>query len=78
MHPVAFIALLILFMPIIAIAEHLQGRVIAVHDGDTFTVLTIDHQQNKIRMAEIDAPESRQPYGNKAKQELSNLIFEKR
>jgi len=61
----------------IANAENLSGRVVAISDGDTFTLLTVDKHQIKIRLAEIDAPESAQPYGNRSKQALSGLIFGK-
>jgi endonuclease YncB( thermonuclease family) len=58
-------------------AETLFGRVVAVSDGDTLTLLTPDKTQVKIRLAEIDAPEKGQPYGEKSKQILSGLVFGK-
>lgn len=53
------------------------GRVVAVADGDTITVLNQDNRQHRIRLAGIDAPESGQDYGQAAKQHLSSLIFDK-
>ncbi len=58
-------------------ATQLTGRVVAISDGDTLTILDASKKQIKIRLGEIDSPESRQPYGNKAKQELSALAFNK-
>ena len=60
-----------------ALSAELRGRVVGGSDGDTFTPLTADKQLVKIRLAEIDAPESGQPYGNRSKQVLSNLVFGK-
>jgi endonuclease YncB( thermonuclease family) len=60
-----------------ATAETLAGKVVGVHDGDTLTLLDDSKRQVKIRLAEIDAPESRQPYGSRSKQELSGLAFGK-
>ena len=47
-----------------------SGRVVAVHDGDTLTVLTASREQVKIRLFGIDPPELKQAFGNRAKQAL--------
>lgn len=53
----------------------IQGRVVSVSDGDTITVLDADHQQHKIRLSGIDAPEKAQPFGQRSKENLSRLVF---
>jgi endonuclease YncB( thermonuclease family) len=57
-------------------AETLVGKVVAIADGDTLTVLT-GIAQYKIRLAGIDAPEKRQPFGERSKQSLAKLAFGK-
>lgn len=66
--------LLFIAFPALLSAQTLQGKVVHIADGDTLTVL-VDHQQMKVRLAEIDAPESHQDYGQRAKQALGNLVF---
>lgn len=61
--------LLILLLFAAQPAETLVGKVVGVTDGDTITLL-VDKTQVKIRLAGIDAPESKQPFGTKAKQAL--------
>jgi endonuclease YncB( thermonuclease family) len=61
-----------------AMAETVEGQVIGITDGDTFTLLTPDLQQVKVRVAEIDAPERGQPYATRSRQQLADLIFQKK
>lgn len=53
----------------------LSGKVVAVQDGDTLTLLTPAKKQVKVRLHGIDAPETRQPFGNASKRSLSDLAF---
>ena len=68
--------LIILLFPLAA-ASQIQGKAVAITDGDTFTLLTIDQRQIKIRLYGIDCPEKGQAFGTKAKEKLSELIFGK-
>lgn len=54
-----------------------EGRVVGVSDGDTITVLVGGHEQIKVRLAEIDAPEKAQAFGQRSKQSLSDMAFGK-
>ncbi|MEE4379981.1 MAG: thermonuclease family protein [Candidatus Competibacteraceae bacterium] len=69
------IVLLTLAIPLAQAETIYQGRTVAVHDGDTLTLLTETGQSIKVRLAEIDAPEQEQPYGNRAKSVLSTLTL---
>jgi endonuclease YncB( thermonuclease family) len=71
-----FVAALVL----VALTCHtatIDGRVVGVADGDTITVLDADKVQHKIRLSGIDAPEKKQPYGQRSKESLSDLVFDK-
>ena len=59
-------------------ADTLLGKVINVADGDTITVLDDTNTQHKIRLAGIDAPEKKQAFGNRSKESLSDMVFDKR
>ena len=54
------------------------GRVVALSDGDTITVLDADKSQHVIRVGGIDAPERKQPFGSAAKEALSSMVFDRR
>jgi endonuclease YncB( thermonuclease family) len=51
--------------------------VVGITDGDTLTLLTDRREQLRVRLAEIDTPESGQPYGARSRQLLSDLVFRK-
>ena len=59
--------------------EHvcIHGRITGVVDGDTINVLIQAKQQIRVRIAFIDAPEKGQPFGQRAKQAMSDLVFGK-
>lgn len=71
--------------PTFVLAETITGKVVGVSDGDTVKVLTEQtcnsgedcrggKVQYRVRLAEIDAPEKKQPFGTKAKTALSDLL----
>ena len=69
---VSFAALL----PAAIARADLAARVVAVHDGDTLTVVA-ERRRVRVRLAEIDAPELGQPFGKRAKKALADLCFGK-
>ena len=73
----AVVAGVLLILGGVARAEALLGRVVGVTDGDTVTVLDAAKAQHKVRLAGIDAPEKGQPLGQRAKDNLSRLVFGK-
>ena len=54
-----------------------QGKVVEITDGDTFVLLDQNENQFKIRLHEIDAPETtkNQRYSKQARKALSDLIL---
>ena len=76
-HINRLLAPLLLLFTLSAQTETLEGKVVKIADGDTLTLLTSSNEQVKIRLAGIDTPEKKQPFGNKAKQALANLAFQK-
>ena len=57
-------------------AEEFSAKVIAVLDGDTVLILR-DNMPIKVRLAEIDAPERVQAFGEESKQSLAELVLNK-
>lgn len=59
-----------------AAAASFSGTTVAVADGDTLTVLK-GREEVRVRLAEIDAPEKAQAFGQAAKRALSELCYRK-
>ena len=60
----------------VAHAEEFNARVIAVMDGDTVLLLR-DGKKIKVRLANIDAPESDQEFGAESRQALVDRVLKK-
>lgn len=63
-------------------ADIMHGRIVAVLDGDTVTLLDRGQVQHRIRLSQIDAPEighgrnkPGQPFGQASKQSLAELVY---
>lgn len=52
----------------------IEGKVVAVTDGDTIKVLDAANVLHKVRLTGIDAPEKAQPYGEASRQHLARLV----
>jgi endonuclease YncB( thermonuclease family) len=60
-----------------AAAGKLAGTVVSVADGDSLVVVDKDAKRHRVRLAEIDAPERRQPFGAEARKSLAGLCLRK-
>lgn len=70
-------ALIVAILAAPALGETLHGKVVGVIDGDTIDVLDAVKKQHRVRFDGIDAPERGQPFSNRAKSTLSDLVFGK-
>ena len=66
----------LLFTLLIMTGSAFSAQVIGISDGDTLTVID-NNKPLKIRLANIDAPEKKQAWGERSKQSLSELCFGK-
>ena len=71
---VGLVAAVLLLLCGSARAAEFTGRVVAVIDGDTLTVVH-GHRAEQLRLIGIDAPEKRQDYGEQARRFVSVLAF---
>ena len=72
----------LLLFPFLAVAgaatgETIKGKVVSVQDGDSLTVVGADAKRRRVRLAEIDAPERKQPFGAEARKSLAGICLHK-
>jgi endonuclease YncB( thermonuclease family) len=70
-----FLLVLLALIAVPAAAESFSGKVVSIQDGDTLTVLA--ERETRVRLAEIDAPELRQAFGEQARASLAELCLGK-
>ena len=70
---VLFMGAVLLCVPSLVLADFI-GEVVGVIDGDSIRVMH-DGQSEQIRLIGVDCPEKRQPFGRKAKEYTSELVF---
>lgn len=73
----AQLVLILLCMATQVSANVISARVIGITDGDTIKVLNPANVQLIIRLAEVDAPEHHQAFGERSKQNLSLICYGK-
>jgi len=57
--------------------ETFSGRVVSIEDGDTIILLDDANRSYKIRLQGIDAPEGKQAFGDRSRQNLADEVFGK-
>lgn len=67
----------IVFLLPIFLLSQTTAKVVRIKDGDTVVVLLNDNKEKTLRLAEVDCPESGQPFGKNAKQFTSGQVFGK-
>jgi len=60
----------------VLVAEDFSGKVVGISDGDTIRVMH-EGRAERVRLWGIDAPESGQPWGTRAKQFTGDVAFGK-
>lgn len=78
MYKVLHVLLLLqlLVLPTVTHAMSFTGKVVKVSDGDTIQVMH-EGKAEKIRLAGIDCPESKQPFGQAAKRFVLDIAAQK-
>jgi endonuclease YncB( thermonuclease family) len=64
--------LVFLFLSFLIFSQ--SGKIVKIKDGDTVVLLDEMNNQITLRLAEVDCPESGQPFGKQAKQFTANEV----
>ncbi len=75
--PVIIVAVVLAGRLIAAEPATLTGKVVSVHDGDPLRVLDAAGTQHSVRLQGIDALETKQAFGTKARNQLADLTLGK-
>lgn len=67
----------IIFLHSLLVFSQIRAKVVSIKDGDTVVALLDNNTQETLRLAEVDCPENRQPFGKNAKQFTSSKVFGK-
>lgn len=72
----SILLLLSLMLSAMLFSQTFSGKIIGVKDGDTVVIL-FENKPQTIRLAHVDCPEKKQPFGDRAKRYTSNFCFGK-
>lgn len=70
----AMVSVSLLAAAFVCSAAEFDARVVKIPDGDTITVISADGQKERIRFLGIDAPESKQEFGQDSKRSLEQIL----
>ncbi|ENZ4286619.1 thermonuclease family protein [Citrobacter farmeri] len=68
---------MVLFVVTFSTTADINGRIVRVLDGDTVEILETDNQLTRVRLAGIDAPEKKQPFGQRSRQALTSMVVQR-
>jgi endonuclease YncB( thermonuclease family) len=66
--------MLCLLLAVTPAQAEFTARVVGITDGNTIKILDEYNTQHKIRLAGIDAPERKQPWGIRSRQGLADIL----